>query len=142
MSGIPLRLPLYSLDYLENDRLEPMHKLVSLSTSVEIGTKTIITWEKRCEYMNGSQTARRSRTGEIEELFHLHPSLRNRIHSESPSRLSPAPPLPCNEDGNPGNPGNNTTTSSVQPPSYDDNQQSLNSINGGVPLEPGNVMEQ
>ncbi|CAG8462624.1 uncharacterized protein OCT59_008282 [Rhizophagus irregularis] len=56
---------------------------------------------------------------------------RNRIHSESPSRLSPAPPLPCNEDGNPGNPGNNTTTSSVQPPSYDDNQQSLNSMDGG-----------
>ncbi|CAB4389768.1 unnamed protein product [Rhizophagus irregularis] len=42
-----------------------------------------------------------------------------------------APPLPCNEDGNPGNPGNNTTTSSVQPPSYDDNQQSLNSMDGG-----------
>ncbi|CAB4432228.1 unnamed protein product [Rhizophagus irregularis] len=69
-----------------------------------------------CEYINGSQTARRSRT-------------------ESPSRLSPASPLPCNEDGDAGNPGNNTTTSSVQPPSYDDNQQSLNSMDG-------NVMEQ
>ncbi|POG73445.1 hypothetical protein GLOIN_2v1772519 [Rhizophagus irregularis DAOM 181602=DAOM 197198] len=53
---------------------------------------------------------------------------------ESPSRLSPAPPLPCNEDGDAGNPageGNNTTTSSVQPPFYDDNQQSLNSMDGG-----------
>ncbi|CAB4471058.1 hypothetical protein GLOIN_2v1772519 [Rhizophagus irregularis DAOM 181602=DAOM 197198] len=66
-------------------------------------------------------------------LDHLAEEVRAEV-LESPSRLSPAPPLPCNEDGDAGNPageGNNTTTSSVQPPFYDDNQQSLNSMDGG-----------
>ena len=128
-----------------------------------------------CEYMNGSRTARRSRTGaRYFDEFRTHfwekpedafdrirnmsisnrrrdrgivspaPSIevveqvlgqrtssrrsrsrsnqRSRIRSESPSRPSLAPPLPRNEDGDTGNPGNvgaNTTTSSIKPPSYE-----------------------
>jgi len=132
-----------------------------------------------CEYMNGSRTARRSRTGvRYFDEFRTHfwqkpedafdrirnmsisnrrrgrgivssaPSIevveqvlsqrtssrrsqsrsnqRGRTHSESPSR---------NEDGDTGNPveeGNNTATSSVQPPSYNElatnNQQSSSSV--------------
>jgi len=52
--------------------------------------------------------------------------------SESPSR---------NEDGNTGNPaggGDNMTTSSVQLPSYEANQQSSNSADDEVNLGPGN----
>ena len=54
---------------------------------------------------------------------------RSRTRSESPSR---------NEDGNPENPareGDNTTTSSVQPPSYEAstvNQQSSNSAGDDI----------
>ena len=60
---------------------------------------------------------------------------RSRTRSESLSHLSLAPHLPCNEDGDTGNPveeGNNTATSSVQPPSYNElatnNQQSSSSV--------------
>lgn len=135
-----------------------------------------------CEYMNGSRTARRSRTGvRYFDEFRTHfwekpedafdrirnmsisnrrrgrgivspaPSIevveqilsqrtssrrsrsqsnqRSRTRSESPSR---------NEDGNTRNPArgeDNTTTSSVQPPSYEastGNQQSSNSADDGV----------
>jgi len=137
-----------------------------------------------CEYMNGSRTARRSRTGvRYFDEFRTHfwekpedvfdrirnmsisnrrrgrgivssaPSIevveqvlsqrtssrrsqsrsqnnqRSRTRSESPSR---------NEYSNTGNPargGDNTTTSSVQPPSYEAstaNQQSTNSAGDGV----------
>ncbi|CAB4385671.1 unnamed protein product [Rhizophagus irregularis] len=47
--------------------------------------------------------------------------------------VSPAPSIEVvdGDAGNPAGEGNNTTTSSVQPPFYDDNQQSLNSMDGG-----------
>ena len=71
---------------------------------------------------------------------------RNRTRSESPSRPSPAPLH--NEDGDTGNPtrgGDNTTTSSVHPPSYETstgNQQSSISADDEVTLGPGNNVEQ
>src|SRR3989337_3906475 len=142
-----------------------------------------------CEYMNGSRTARRSRTGvRYFDEFRTHfwekpedafdrirnmsisnrrrgrgivspaPSIevveqvlgqrtssrrsrsrsnhRGRTRSESPSR---------NEDGNTGNPtrgGGNMTTSSVQPPSYEANQQSSNNADDEVNLGTGNNVGQ
>jgi len=61
---------------------------------------------------------------------------RGRTRLESPSR---------NEDGNTGNPaggGGNMTTSSVQPLSYEANQQSSNSADDEVNLESGNNVGQ
>jgi len=61
---------------------------------------------------------------------------RSRTRSKSPSR---------NEDGNTGNPvrgDGNTTTSSIQQPSYEANQQSSNSADDEVTLRPGNNVGQ
>ena len=80
---------------------------------------------------SSSRRSRRSRSNQ-----------RNRTRSESPSRPSPAPLH--NEDGDTGNPtrgGDNTTTSSVHPPSYETstgNQQSSISADDEVTLGPGN----
>ena len=61
---------------------------------------------------------------------------RSRTRSKSPSR---------NEDGNTENPagrGSNTTTSFVQQPSYEANQQLSNSADNEVTLRPGNNVRQ
>ena len=80
--------------------------------------------ERALSQSSSSRWSRRSRSNQ-----------RSRTRSESLSHLSLAPHLPCNEDGDTGNPveeGNNTATSSVQPPSYNElatnNQQSSSSV--------------
>ena len=81
--------------------------------------------ERALSQRSSSRRSRRSRSNQ-----------RGRTHSELPSR---------NEDGNTGDPaggGDNMTTSSIQPPSYEANQQSSNSADDEVNLGPGNNVGQ
>ncbi|CAG8716194.1 13073_t:CDS:2 [Funneliformis mosseae] len=121
------------------------------------------------EYMNGSQTARRSQAGaRYFDEFHSHfwerpedpfdrirnMNIFNRRRSRRGSSLAPSieeveqalsqrsSSQRNDNTGNSAEGGSNITTSSVQQPSYEANQQSSNSADDEVTLRPGNNVGQ